>query len=413
MASTRDLESQAETDRSQIAATLDELRSRMSTGQIVDQALPYARGHGGAEFIRTLGDQVKTNPLPVALVVAGLGWLMVGRPPAPRRTYAPSIVPDDSIGTGGKSLDERFDDLARDSSAEVAGAVRDSTQGAAERARSAFAGARDSAEQATSTAFDAMATARDRAQNAAATAGEALSSAYGAASGAVGRASAAVGEIGRRTHDMRDRAFDVGRSTAARASQAGQSVAEQAGRAQNAISELIREQPLIVGAIGLAIGAVIGASLPRSRREDELMGEASASLKATAAETAREQFAHVQESGGRIAEKVRSAAEDQGLTSESARSLVRDIGAKVSAVSSAAKQGSEDELKAAKEKAEAEMPESSHSQGDWSQSNEHSADSHAHEAAGPERFSDADQNELPTGTETPPDPSRKTAQRVG
>ena len=70
-------------------------------------------------------------------------------------------------------------------------------------------------------------------------------------------------------------------------------------------------------------------------------------------------------------------------------------------------------MKAAKEKAEAEIPESSHSQGDWSQSNEHSADSQVHEAAGPERFSDADQNELPTGTESPPDPSRKTAQRVG
>ena len=43
MANTRDLESQAENDRSEIAATLDELRSRMSTGQIVDQALAYAR----------------------------------------------------------------------------------------------------------------------------------------------------------------------------------------------------------------------------------------------------------------------------------------------------------------------------------------------------------------------------------
>ena len=39
MASTRDLQSQAETERSHIAATLDELRSRMSTGRIVDQAL--------------------------------------------------------------------------------------------------------------------------------------------------------------------------------------------------------------------------------------------------------------------------------------------------------------------------------------------------------------------------------------
>ena len=77
MASTRDLESQAENDRAQIAATLDELRSRMSTGQIVDQAIAYAHGHGGAEFVRNLGSQVKTNPLPVALVAAGLGWLMI------------------------------------------------------------------------------------------------------------------------------------------------------------------------------------------------------------------------------------------------------------------------------------------------------------------------------------------------
>ena len=42
----------------------------------------------------------------------------------------------------------------------------------------------------------------------------------------------------------------------------------------------MREQPLIVGAVGLTIGAIIGASLPRSRKEDEVMGEASDSFKA-------------------------------------------------------------------------------------------------------------------------------------
>lgn len=124
MARTRDLESQAETERSQIAATLDELRSRMSTGQIVDQALSYARGHGGAEFMRTLGDQVKTNPLPIALVAAGLGWLMVGHPRPEVRAHSPSIVPDDSVESGGESLDERFNDLARDTTADLA---RDTT----------------------------------------------------------------------------------------------------------------------------------------------------------------------------------------------------------------------------------------------------------------------------------------------
>ena len=341
MASTRDLESQAKTERSQIAATLDELRGRMSTGQLVDQALSYARGHGGAEFMRTLGNEVKTNPLPIALLAVGLGWLMVGQRRPEAGASAPSIVPDDPVGPGGKSLNDRFDELARDTSGEVASALRNSPQGAAERARSAFAGARENAEQATSTAFDTMVAAGDRAQSAAAMAGKSLSSAYDAASGAVGRASSAVSDtataLGRRTHDVRDRALHIGNNTASRARRAGQSVAEQAGQAQNAISQLIHEQPVIVGAIGLATGAIIGACLPRSRPEDKLMGETSESFKAAAVGTVREQFAHVQEAGGRIVEKVRSAADDQGLSPGTVQSVVPDIGARVSAVAAAAK----------------------------------------------------------------------------
>jgi hypothetical protein len=46
---------------------------------------------------------------------------------------------------------------------------------------------------------------------------------------------------------------------------------------------------------------------------------------------------------------VRSEAEEHGLTADSAQTLVRDIGAKVSAVAAAAKEGAEDELKSAKE----------------------------------------------------------------
>ena len=289
---------------------------------------------------------MKTNPLPVALVAAGIGWLMIGRPPpADRRGYAPSIVPDDSIGPDGKSLDERFDDLARDTRTEVVGALRDSTQASAGRAGSG-------AKKAASTTFDMMASMRDRAQDAAASARDSVSF-YGAATDAVGRASSAVSDtaaaIGRHAHEMRDRATDVGHSTAERARRAGDGVAEQAGRTQNAIAQLIREQPLIVGALGLAIGAIFGASLPRSRREDEFMGEASASFKATAAGTAREQFEHLEQAGGRIVEKVRSEAEEHGLTADSAQRLVRDIGAKVSAVAAATKEGAEDELKSAKE----------------------------------------------------------------
>jgi len=411
MASTRDLESQAENDRAQIAATLDELRSRMSTGQIVDQAIAYAHGHGSAEFVRNLGRQVKTNPLPVALVAAGLGWLMAGQRRLAARAYSPSIVPGDEA-----YYDSRFADRARETSGEVAGALRDSTHGA-------FGAARDSVEDATSSASDAFASARDRAQDAAVSARDSVSSAYGATAGAVGRATSAVSDtaaaLGRRAHDMRDLASDVGRDTAERARQTGHGIAEQAGRAQNAFSQLVREQPLVVGAIGLAIGAIIGASLPRSRHEDELMGEASESVTATAKDAARKQFKHLEDAGGRIVEQVRGAAEEQGLTSDSAQSLVRDIGAKVSAVAAAAKESAEGELKSVKEKAEGEMTaaaektDASHGKHDWPQPHEGSDDARVHEAAGPERFSEADPNELPTGAGNPPGPSRKTAERVG
>ena len=37
---------------------------------------------------------------------------------------------------------------------------------------------------------------------------------------------------------------------------------EHISAAQNAITQFIREQPLIVGAVGLTTGAIIGASLP-------------------------------------------------------------------------------------------------------------------------------------------------------
>ena len=121
MASSRELEHRAETDRNRIAETLNRLRERMSPGQLVDQAVEYARSNGGVDFARNLSNQAKANPIPVVIMAVGLGWLIFGRPPA-RRAYAPSIVPDDEYEAERSSLDERFDELARDRTAEVASA---------------------------------------------------------------------------------------------------------------------------------------------------------------------------------------------------------------------------------------------------------------------------------------------------
>src|SRR6185503_5262535 len=48
---------------------------------------------------------------------------------------------------------------------------------------------------------------------------------------------------------------------------------EQAGMARERVDRLLHEQPLMLGALGLAAGAIIGALLPTSEHEDRLLGE--------------------------------------------------------------------------------------------------------------------------------------------
>src|SRR2546423_13252177 len=75
--SSEQLEREAERARAQVADTLDELRNRISPGQVVDEFVDYARERGIGDFTRNLGNDVRANPLPVALIGAGIAWLMM------------------------------------------------------------------------------------------------------------------------------------------------------------------------------------------------------------------------------------------------------------------------------------------------------------------------------------------------
>jgi ElaB/YqjD/DUF883 family membrane-anchored ribosome-binding protein len=47
----------------------------------------------------------------------------------------------------------------------------------------------------------------------------------------------------------------------------------QANQARDTFNKLLEEQPLILGAVGLAVGAIIGAAFPSTEQEDSLVGE--------------------------------------------------------------------------------------------------------------------------------------------
>jgi len=71
------LEHDAEVARSNLAADLDELRHRMTPGQIVDGLADYARATPVAEFARNLLRDMRENPLPLLLIGAGIAWSVI------------------------------------------------------------------------------------------------------------------------------------------------------------------------------------------------------------------------------------------------------------------------------------------------------------------------------------------------
>jgi ElaB/YqjD/DUF883 family membrane-anchored ribosome-binding protein len=88
------------------------------------------------------------------------------------------------------------------------------------------------------------------------------------------------------------RMMDAGRQQANRAMDAGRRVVDQ-----------VQDQPLVLAGIGFAIGAMLGASLPRTRTEDEFMGETSEHVKESARSYGREQVEKAQTAAADAAEQ--------------------------------------------------------------------------------------------------------------
>jgi hypothetical protein len=78
-------------------------------------------------------------------------------------------------------------------------------------------------------------------------------------------------------------------------SSAGRTARQQMDRARDGMDYMMREQPLALGAIGLAIGAVLAAIAPRTRKEDELMGETRDRMLDQAKEVGKEKLEQAKE----------------------------------------------------------------------------------------------------------------------
>jgi methyl-accepting chemotaxis protein len=130
-------------------------------------------------------------------------------------------------------------------------------------------------------------------------------------------ASTRMHETGERLHDAGARLHDAvdssretlgetAESMRASASRAAAATREQVDYARERMDRLLHEQPLMLGALGLAAGALIGALLPTTEAEDRFIGDVRdkavknvARTSRTAFEAAKEHAASYSAPGGR------------------------------------------------------------------------------------------------------------------
>jgi hypothetical protein len=326
--SAAEIEREVKQERAHVERTLDELQERLSPGQMIDQVVSYLRGSGGTDFMRNLGETVKQNPVPLALVGVGLGWMMLA----------------DRSGRGDRYSRSRYwdedDDLAYDAELyEDDLYYEDELYGAGATGYGAGASASGEDESGEGWSDRAKATAEGAKERAAELRERARGLAEGARAGA-GRLSATARERLARA-----------RALAARAGEGGARASRYGRRAGQGLLHTFHEHPMLLGGIGLAIGAALGSTLPPSEPEDRLLGQTRDRLRRQAATVGREQIRKAEAAARAAYTAAREEAERQGLTpdqikraaeeaAEAARHKVERVGEAAASAARSEVQGS-------------------------------------------------------------------------
>ena len=289
----RELREQIHHTRSDIDHTIDEIRNATSPREIAEQVMGLMRA-GPGEFLGNLGRTVRDNPVPTALTTLGIIWLAGSTsrdedegeryelglededllPEPERGTYAANVerpgiealtTPMAGVPHGESDYGERRVHISVHETDEGEG----ESEGISERVRG-------KAEQAKHKAREAMEGARAKA-----------------------------GEI---TERGRSRVSDTGTEARARGRRAMHRARRAGGKASDQFFHQLNDNPLVLAAIGMAVGAAVGGSLPRTRQEDRRLGPLGDKARREVKRVARREGGHLQQAARDIGHEAMSTA---------------------------------------------------------------------------------------------------------
>lgn len=248
------LERDLEQNREHLRETLGAIEEKMSPGRLLDEAMAYFNT-GPKAFASDLTTQIRDNPMPALLTGVGIAWMMMSDRKAPAASGGGATAADEVDGFGF-SVDPadydawhehdrlqqaewscvRMDDETPEAHARRLDQVRAAALGIAHDPQEDQAGFSTRVRGAADMVKQKGASAREKLKQAA------TSTKQRAGAGAQGLQSA---------------------------------VGSAKGGAKAAVSssaQFHEANPVATGAIGVALGALLGAALPLSRKEESALG---------------------------------------------------------------------------------------------------------------------------------------------
>lgn len=261
-----ELEREVEDARGRIDRTVEALKDKMQPQEMFDEATKMMSGASN-KVLTTAVDQLRENPIPIALIGLGVAWLAISQtrrgPAAGYDTagYYPTYEGYDE-GEGLRAKVKAKADAAKARLAETA-----------EKAKSRLADAQHQA-------ADGVTTARGKAEEYA--------------------------------HLAKDKAGEYGRA------------------ARQRFDRTLENEPLVIGAIGLAVGAAIGASIPSTPVERRYIGPARSKVADRAKASLDEVKDVAQRAYGQVKEELhrQTGPEGEGASLREKASAVAEAGAR-------------------------------------------------------------------------------------
>jgi ElaB/YqjD/DUF883 family membrane-anchored ribosome-binding protein len=299
-----------EETRANMTRTVNSIQEKLSPERLAQQAketikeatigkveeMAHNASRKANRWSTSLVDTIKQNPVPAAMIGIGLGWLLMKGSNGEARGGAYHYYPD-SEGNYRLYTSEEWNGPYYD-----------------DRSRSTMSQVRDKASSAAYAVQEGASSAAHAVQEGASNAAQTVQEKAGAIAGSVqDTARSAASTVAETAHTVQERTGEmisnVQNTTREQAAYLANQARTQARYAKSEMQHLLETNPLALGVVAVAAGAIIGLMLPRTQTENQLMGETRDRLMDQAKTTAKETVKKVQH----VAEEAYESAKETAL----------------------------------------------------------------------------------------------------